>query len=249
LLKQPEVALRVAQDGLANAGEAHEIYDAVGVALGDLGRHAEAIEAFNEGLARSPNDPNTNYNLSISLLSLGRYEEAYKSLQRALTLEPTFPKALVMLSRLDLEAGRLDVAEAYVRALYESQSGVPQARQLMGAWYMRSGLRAEKQRDLVGAEQHYRAGLKIDPDEPELHSSLGVLYLTHGRIPEAVEPLENYRRMKPEDPRASLYLGQAYAQVGRTSEAKNILSQGIVQAEKVGNAATAEFCREILRHL
>ena len=249
LLKKPEEALRVAREGVERAGDSFETYDALGVTLGDLDRHAEAIEAFRLALAGNPNDPNTNYNLSISLLALGRHEEAYETLKRALTLQPTFPKALVLLSRMDLEAGRLAEAEAFVRPLYESSPGVPQARQLMAAWHMRSGMEAEKRRNLALAEEHFRAGVAIDPEEPELHSSLGVLYLVQGRVAEALVPLEMYRRMKPADARGALYLGQAYAQVGRMTDARRVLAEGVQLAEQAGNATTANFCREILRQL
>ena len=249
MLKLPDEALRVAQEGIARTGGAFEIYDALGVTLGDLDRHADAIAAFKTALSDNPNDPNTNYNLSISLLALRRHEEAYLTLKRALTLQPTFPNALVMLGRMDLEAGRLTEAETFIRALYESQPGVPQARQLLGAWHMRSGLFAEKRNDFAAAERHYRAGLEVDPDEPELYVSLGVLCLVQGRIAEALSPLEAYRGLRPNESRGALYLGQVYARLGRLPEARSVLADGVQLAEKNGNADTAKFCREILLQL
>lgn len=249
VLKQPAEALRVAQEGIQQAGEAFELYDALGAALGDLNRQEEAVAAFHEAIARNPNDANSNFNLSISLFALGRQEEAYAALQRSLTLQPTFPKALSILGKMELEAGRLDEAARYLKPLYDAQSGVPQVRQLMGAWHLRSGMVAEKKSDFAAAEQHYREGVAIDPDEPELHASLGVLCLTQGRVAEALDSLEAYRRLRPANPRSSLFLGQAYAQLGRIDDARRILTEGEKQAERSGNPATAAFCREILQQL
>lgn len=248
-LKQPAEALRVAQLGLAQAGDEVELHDAHGVALAELNRHEEAVAAFRAALARNANDSNSNYNLGLSLLALGRTDEAHAAIKRSLILQPTFLKALSLLGRWELQAGRLAAAGEYLRPLYESHPEIPEVRQMLAQWHLRSGALAEKKNDPPTAEKHYRAGLAADPAQAELHASLGVLCLVQDRVEEARPALEAYHRLQPADPQSSLFLGQAYLRLGRVDEARRILAEGEQLARRAGNATTAAHFREILRSL
>jgi HemY protein len=248
-LKQPEQALQIVKTGLAQNPGQLELDDALGVALADLNRQQEAIAAFQDVLARSPNDSNSNYNLGMSLLVLGRQEEAHKAFERSLTLQPTFMKALSLLGRWELEAGHLDTAGEYLKALYDSHPDLPEARQMLARWHQLSGEIAEKKNDLAATEKHYRTAASLDPGRAELQVTLGVFYLVHGRVNDALAPLEAFHKLQPKDPQSSLFLGQAYLQLGRINEAKQILTEGEQLAERAGNATTASHFREILQSL
>ncbi|HET7536442.1 MAG TPA: tetratricopeptide repeat protein, partial [Candidatus Didemnitutus sp.] len=154
-----------------------------------------------------------------------------------------------LLGKVEMDSGRCESAEQYVRPLYESHPEMPEAGQLMIAWQTRAGQEAEKRKDAAGAEKHYREALAIDANSPALQAQLGVLCLTQGRFADAVAPLEKYRQLQPENPQASLFLGQAYAASGRVEDARRILGEGAQLAEKQGNATTARYCREILQQL
>jgi tetratricopeptide (TPR) repeat protein len=54
------------------------------------GRLAEAIRAFQEAVARNPEERLAHYNLGQALLQAGRPEEAIQELQRALEIDPGF---------------------------------------------------------------------------------------------------------------------------------------------------------------
>jgi HemY protein len=249
MLKQPTEALRVVQLGIAQVGDQLELYDALGVALADLNRQEEAVAAFREVLARSPNDSNSNYNLGMSLMVLGRQEEAHAAFKRSLILQPTFLKALSVLGRWELETGQLDAAEQYLLPLYESHPEIPEVRQMTAQWHSRSGAVAEKKNDLPAAEKHYREGVAVDPQRADLQASLGVLCLVQGRVNDALVPLEAFHKLQPNDPQSALFLGQVYLQLGRRDEAKRILIEGEQLARRIGNATTAAHFREILQSL
>lgn len=248
-LKLPVEAERVARNGLARLGREFELYDALGVALGDAGQHEEAVEALRTAVALNPDDTNSNYNLAVALLAVRRLDEAIAALKRSLALKPTFPSSLAMLAQIEIDSGRWEEAAQYLQPLYESHPEMPQARRLMGYWQLRAGMAAEKQKDPAGAEHHYREGVSIDRNQPELQVRLGTLLLLQGRFGDAVGPLEEYHRLQPENPQSSLYLGQAYAAVGRRDEARQVLTAGAAIADRLGNTQTADFCREILRQL
>jgi HemY protein len=249
LLQQPVEAVRVVRLGMERLGAGFELYDALGVALGDLGKGDEAVEALRNAVARNPRDANANYNLAIALVNVRRLDEAMDALHRSLILRPTFPESLALLAQIEIDSGRWRSATKYIQPLYESHPELPQARQLMATWHLLSGIDAEKQRDLAGAEQHYRDGLAVIENLAELQVRLGTLYLIEGRFADAVAPLEAYHRLRPDNPQAYLYLGQAYAATGRRDDARRILTEGADLADRTGNAATAQHCREILQHL
>jgi HemY protein len=248
-LKLSAESIGIIRRGLAEAGDQFELYDALGVALGDAGNYEEAVTAFHRAIAINPNDPNANYNLSQALLVLHRLDEALAAIRRCLFLQPTYPRALLMLGKAEMDSGRWESAEQYVRPLYDSHPEMVEARQLMIRWQTEAGQAAETNRDAAGAERHYREGLAVDNNNADLQVRLGVLYLTQSRFPDAVGPLEKYRQLLPENPQASLFLGQAYAATGRPDDAKRILAEGVRLAEKQGNATTARHCREILEQL
>ena len=248
-LKQPGEALQIVERGLAENQDQLELYDALGVALADLNRQEEAVTAFREALTHSPNDSNSNYNLGMSLLVLGRQDEAHEAFKRSLILQPTFMKALSLLGRWELEAGRLDAAGDYLKPLYESHPELPEARQMLARWHLLSGQLAEKTNDLNATEEHYRAAAALDPGRAELQVTLGVFYLVHGRVNDALAPLEAFHKLQPNDPQSSLFLGQVYAQLGRAEEAKRILVEGEQLATRAGQTKTAVHFREMLQGL
>lgn len=60
-----------------------------GLALGNLGRYAEAIRCYDEALQRNPRLAETWCNKGISLYNLGKCAEAIKCFSEALVLDPT----------------------------------------------------------------------------------------------------------------------------------------------------------------
>ena len=248
-LKEPGEAVRVAREGLTQAGEQSDLFDALGVALGELGQADAAVDALRAAVALNPGDANFNYNLAVALIGARRLDEAVDALHRSLSLQPTFPPSLAMLAQIEFDSGRWHEAARYLQPLYESHPEMPQARELKAGWHLLSGIEAESKPDQAAAEQHYREGVDILPDHAELQFHHGALRLIQGRFADAIAPLEAYHRLQPDQARASLYLAQAYAATGRRDEARRLLTEGVKLAERSGDQATARFCREILEQI
>jgi HemY protein len=154
-----------------------------------------------------------------------------------------------LLAQIEMDSGRWESAAKYLQPLYESHPEMLQARQLMAFWHLLTGMDAEKTKDFVAAERHYRDGLTILPNHAELQARLGTLCLIQGHFAAAIAPLEAYHRLQPDNPQASLFLGQAYAATGRRDEARRILAEGVRLATHDGNISTAKHCQEILDQL
>lgn len=248
-MKEPAKAVQVARQGLAKTGDAFELYDALGTALGDLGRHREAVQALQAAVARSPNDADANYNLALALIEVRRLGDAVAALHRSLTLKPTFASSLALLAQIEIDSGRWQSAEKYLRPLYEAHPDLPQARAMMAQWHLHAANEAQSRGDIVAAEKQFRDGLAIEPGNTDLLVGLGALYLTQHRFADALVPLETYHRLVPGDPRGDLYLAQACAATGRRTEARRLLTQGRRLATRAGDTTTARYCQQILDRL
>lgn len=62
------------------------IWNNLGNALERLGRHKDALEALDKGIAHNPEDAFPRYNRGIALIRLGRHREALESFERCLAL-------------------------------------------------------------------------------------------------------------------------------------------------------------------
>lgn len=245
-MKRPAEAARIAREGLARVGDEFELYDALGVALGDLREHEAAVEALCAAVARNPGDSNSNYNLAVAPIALRRLDETIDALHRSLTLRPTFPASLVLLAQVEIDSGRWKSAAQYLQPLHDSHPEMPQARQMMAYWHLRSGTEAEDGGDRVTAERHYHSGLSIDPNYTELADATRHPLPRCRTLPRGRCPLEAYRRLQPDNPQSSLFLGQIYAAVGRGDDARRILTEGAQIAERAGNATTAPIRKRVL---
>jgi tetratricopeptide (TPR) repeat protein len=242
-------ALQAVDAGMRVLPAAPELYRQRGLILLGARRAEDAQHAFREAVTRNPQDADSAAHLGLSLFSSGQRDEGVSWLQRAVAAQPTHLPALTLLARIEMEAGRLDAAWAFLEPLYDSNSGMPQVRQLVARWHGLAGNVAAKIPDVARAESYLRAGLGVNSDDPELHASLGVLLLGAGRFADALPSLESLQRLQPENPRAALFLGQAYAGLGRVDDARRVLAQGEQLAVRAGQASTAQHCREMLEQL
>jgi HemY protein len=248
-LNQPVKALQAAAQGLALMPNALELLTARGNALQAAGRLEEAVEAFRLVVQRAPDVCEAHFNLGNTLLQLGRTDDAYVFLKRALELQPTFPKALIVLGQSELKAGRLDSAAQYLRPLYKFYPGSVPVRRLMAWWCLQNGIATARAGHMDEAERNLREGLAINPDLPELRGRLGLLFAQEGRFAEALDQLETYHRLQPTVPMTSLFLGQVYTHLGRTDDARRLLSEGELLARQSGDKSTEEQCAQALRQL
>jgi tetratricopeptide (TPR) repeat protein len=67
--------------------------------------------------------------------------------------------------------------------------------------------------------------LAFTPDFAPAHVKLGEILLMQGKLPEAIAELESARRLAPDYLFTLGRLGFAYARVGRTNDARKLLSQ------------------------
>jgi len=88
---QPQRALEAVARALALDRKSAALHSLHAVALGELGRYADAEVAARRAVALAPADAGAHYNLGKVLLALGRLEGAIAEFRRSTTLDPTNP--------------------------------------------------------------------------------------------------------------------------------------------------------------
>ena len=76
--------------------------------------------------------------------------------------------------------------------------------------YIQSAVRAEQSGDWLSAEQAYRSVLELQPDIPQVHAKLGLVYQFQGKYPQAVESIQKALKLDPSLPDVHFFLGLAY---------------------------------------
>ncbi|AOS43052.1 tetratricopeptide repeat protein [Lacunisphaera limnophila] len=248
-LRQPEKALATAERGLGRMPDSGRFHNLRGLALAASERSDEALAAYREAMARAPGSAEPVANQGLLLLRLGRRDEGVASLKQALELQPGLAKAATMLAYLALEAGNLPAAATYVLPYYRQFPGLANARSLMARYHLLTALEAARRGDPAGVEQACRAGLAAVPESPELNGFLGVHLLQLGRLDEALPALEKSYQLQATDPRVALALGEAYARINRTSDARRILEAVAAEARRRNDAAVGGRVQAMLDRL
>ena len=91
--------------------------------------------------------------------------------------------------------------------------------------------------------------IALEPEDTVLRFGLGELYIQARDFTNAAEQFAEILRREPHYSAAYRYLGQAYAALGRTSEAEAVFRQGITIAEARGDLQTAKEMQVFLRRL
>lgn len=97
-------------DHAISLGENDSMHSNRGIVLQALGRHEDALQAFNASIALRPASAPLLCNLGASLLKLGRFDEAEPALRAAVAADPRFAEAHSGLGALMWARGRPSVA-------------------------------------------------------------------------------------------------------------------------------------------
>jgi len=112
----------------------------LGVALGRLGRNAEAIDSFDRALNLAPGSVESWFGRGMTLIAAGRRQDAIASFDRAIAAKPDFAQVHLLRAKLLADLGRHDDALAGVDRL------LAMAPNLAEVWLGRSNVLFELRR-------------------------------------------------------------------------------------------------------
>ncbi|HYC42128.1 MAG TPA: tetratricopeptide repeat protein [Noviherbaspirillum sp.] len=223
-------------------------WKALGAALQQQGRGADALLPKQKAAELLPGDPEVHNNLGVSQQEAGMLVEAEASQRRALALNPSYPEAWSNLGNALSEQGRFSEAEDCYRRAIELRPGFAEAYHYLGnclreqgrfeeagaslqeALRLRRddaeafdilGLTLQDQGRLTEAEAFFRRALHLQPNYADAHHHLGLALHEQGRL---VDAEASYRRavaLQPTDVKALTNLGISLEEQDRLDDAKD----------------------------
>lgn len=248
--KEAEARIRKALDRDPYVSSAWKI---LGEMLQREHRTEEAIQAFRDGLRRTPDSGDLHAELGLLLAGIGRGSEATPHLEEGIRLIRAFrPDLHVALGAVAAESGKYREAEKHYKLVLEKEPTNPGAHNNLAIALYRTGHPAEAMAELHAlikahpkyadatnnlagiavdqgkwkeAEKWARRTLELDPESFEAHNNLGVALDETGRSAEAEKHFRSALELQPGYRTAQVNLGITLSKLGKTKEAANLLEE------------------------
>jgi tetratricopeptide (TPR) repeat protein len=205
-------SVTVFEHTLAVTGDNPIMQNELGIALGRVGRHQEAIAHLTESQRLMPDSDQVLTNLGEAYASLNRLEEATAHYREALAKKPDSFAAHTALGFALARLRRTDEAMAHYQEALRLNPEYSEVHLGLASLY-------ESQKRNREAIEHYRETLRLKPSSIEARTNLGALLATGREFAEAIEHFRVVLRMDPTRLAARNNLGYALDAQGKLDEA------------------------------
>jgi tetratricopeptide (TPR) repeat protein len=198
-----------------------------------LGRYDEAVEAYEEVIAETPDWWEAHANLGICHARNGQPARAEAAFRRGLEDCPGSPEIRDELAA-HLLAERRDLHEALRLSEEAVALGRDEIRHLHTLGEVRLVIGDE-----AGAAEAYHAMLALDPENPEAHLEIGLLHEAHGEVREAEEHFVESLKSDPANPRALYSYASLYYAADDLETAEELLVRAVAADARYSPALSA----------
>jgi predicted O-linked N-acetylglucosamine transferase (SPINDLY family) len=164
----------------------------IGVAAGDRGNLAKAIEHIDKAIALEDSNHSFHANLGRMLTLSDRHVEAEAAYRRALALKSERAYYDSLGNALGRQEKFAEAEASYLRAIELDPEYAGAYRNLADMLQVR-GRHSE-------AFERYRQALALQPDNPDLHSNIGTLLQAEGDYAAAIDSIRRALARDPENP-------------------------------------------------
>jgi tetratricopeptide (TPR) repeat protein len=194
------------------------------LALFKDGQLTQAIPEFSALLKAAPPDSPDAQRLTILLgmshYGLGQYAEAVPLLKQAAAHDPqNLPLRLALAHSCLWSKQNQCVMDVYHEILNLNAESAEAD--------MLAGEALDEMKDNEGSTKMFRAAIKANPNEPNVHFGLGYLLWTQKLYAEAATEFQAELANDPAHSQAMLYLGDTYLQLNRAEDARPLLEKAI----------------------
>jgi tetratricopeptide (TPR) repeat protein len=224
----------------------------IGLIESRQGNYAEAIRYYMRAMALNPRMPGLQLNLGLAFFKAGDYKRAIAELDPLLKAQPDNQQLIILIgmshyglehfaeaSPLLQQASDRDPANlTLLLTLAHSCLLSHEYPCVLDAYHRLVALNAEsaeadmlvgealdEMKDHEGAIREFRAAVKTNPKEPNVHFGLGYLLWTKGQYPEAAHEFQAETDNDPHHILAMLYLADAEMQMNKMDEAQPRLEE------------------------
>jgi len=202
-------------------------------ALDMLGRYDEAVAAYEEVIAETPEWWEAHANLGICHARNGQMERAEAAFRRGLADCPGSPEIRDELAAHLLSQGG-DLQEALKLSEEAVALGRDEIRHLITLGEVKLALGDDE-----GTAEAYRAVLALDPENPDAHLELGILHERRGETAEAEEHFVESLKADPGNPRALYSYASLYYTADDLETAEEILERAVAADAEYSPALSA----------
>ncbi|MEJ7843639.1 MAG: tetratricopeptide repeat protein [Rubrobacter sp.] len=202
-------------------------------ALDMLGRYDEAVAAYEEVIAETPEWWEAHANLGICHARNGHVERAEAAFRRGLEDCPGSPEIRDELAAHLLAQGG-DLQEALKLSEEAVALGRDEIRHLITLGEVKLALGDDE-----GTAEAYRAVLDLDPESPDAHLELGILHERRGETTEAEEHFVESLKSDPGNPRALYSYASLYYTADDLETAEEILERAVAADAEYSPALSA----------
>ncbi len=172
------------------------------------GRPAEAIEQYEQVLAKKPDDKGCKMAIATCRLEMGKLDECEQAVKEILSDQADAPQANLYMGIINFRRGDTETALKHLKEAEKADPRMPGLHCQIGNVY----LRRQRWKD---AERAFKRALAIDPDSAEAHDGLGVAYRWQKRPAEAVHEHMQSIGLLHYRPQTHIHLGLALAETGQ----------------------------------
>jgi tetratricopeptide (TPR) repeat protein len=198
-----------------------------------LSRYDEAVTAYEEVIAETPEWWEAHANLGICHARNGQPARAEAAFRRGLEDCPGSPEIRDELAA-HLLAERRDLHEALRLSEEAVALGRDEIRHLHTLGEIRLAMGDE-----AGASEAYRAMLALDPENPEAHLEIGLLHETQGEVKEAEDHFVESLKSDPANPRTLYSYASLYYAADDLETAEELLVRAIAADARYSPALSA----------
>jgi len=193
---------------------------ALGMALLNEGRPAEAEEVFVDLRDRQRNNPEMSFYLGKALYEQKKLDEAATAFRKAVALQPDYALAHYGLGAALADQNKLAEAVAAFRKAIHLKSDFAYA-------YIYLGIALRKQKKLDEAVACYQQAIALQPDYALAYSNLGIVLRAQQKLDEAVAACRRAIQLQPDFADAYNNLGAALADQKKFDEAADAFRKAI----------------------
>lgn len=161
------------------------------------GKFAEAAEAYKAAIAKEAGEPVYHGNLGSSYLKLGNMEEALAAYKKMLEVQPESYSANKNIGQILGADKKYEEALPYFKKASELSTSDPEASYNLGVCLINL-------QDLEGAAAAFVRAKELKADYAPPYYQLGMIYVNQNKKPEAIQTLEKFVELAPEDPNAAV---------------------------------------------